>query len=67
MCPYAGVFIEMTVHQIHNVLRTYFYLFNSKEVESISKDQESLTSRDRVTISPEAKKRLEEISQSEER
>lgn len=57
----------MTVHQIHNVLRTYFYLFNSKEVESISKDQESLSSRDRVTISPEAKKRLEEIPPSEER
>lgn len=57
----------MTIHQIHNVLRTYFPLFNSKEVESISKEPDGSSSRDRVTISPEAKKRLEEVPQSKEK
>lgn len=56
----------MTVHQIHNVLRTYSHLFDSKTVESISKGPDGSPSHDRVTISPEARKKIEVISRSEE-
>lgn len=56
----------MTVYQIHNVLRTYFHFFESKAVESTPKDSEEPYSHDRVTISPEAKKKLEATSQPDE-
>jgi hypothetical protein len=56
----------MTVYQIHNVLRTYFHFFESKAVESTPKDSEGAYFHDRVTISPEARKKLEATSQSDE-
>ena len=51
--------MEMTIYQVHNVLRTYHTLLKSKSTDPPQETKDS-PSRDRVTISKEA---LEKVDQ----
>jgi len=59
--------MEITILQIHNVLRTYLPHLKSGEVDPASDNPETSHYCDRVTLSSDSKQKLETLSESKEK